>query len=263
MSGGLVYQTYSGGNRLLDRLPEPERDALLPSLQVVGVEVGHRATNVNERFAQLIFPIDAIFSVCAEFGDGSTAEVGTVGREAFLPCEALGSAPAAYRSATCQVAGRVATLPCNALDTAWESGRELGMLLLRNTTARLFAAEQLTACNLAHSVVERCARWLLATRDRTGRDEFALTHESLSLMIGVRRPTVSEAAGLLQRQGTIRYSRGRMTIVDPAKLLRSSCDCYGMTNVAFDGALDSNGIVTKRTVPPERSAAPAGSTGSV
>jgi CRP-like cAMP-binding protein len=112
----------------------------------------------------------------------------------------------------------------------------LAPLLLRYTHTFLVQAAQAGACNQLHSVQQRCARWLLMCNERVGRDEFALTQEFLCQMLSVRRATVSEVASALQAAGLIRYTRGRMTIVDRAGLEAVSCECYQVIRAEYDRA---------------------------
>jgi CRP-like cAMP-binding protein len=92
---------------------------------------------------------------------------------------------------------------------------------------------QNVACNRLHTTEERCARWLLQTRDRVGADEFTLTQEFLAQMLGVRRGTVSLTAGVLQQAGVIRYTRGRITVLDPEALHEVACDCYDIVQAGY------------------------------
>jgi CRP-like cAMP-binding protein len=107
-------------------------------------------------------------------------------------------------------------------------------LLHRYTQAMMTFIGQNVACNRLHSADERTARWLAHTHDRVNADSFPITQEFLALMLGVRRATVSVSARILQRAGLIRYSRGRMTIVDREGLHAAACDCYGVIRRAFD-----------------------------
>jgi CRP-like cAMP-binding protein len=107
--------------------------------------------------------------------------------------------------------------------------------MLRYTQAFIQQIAQHAACTRLHSIVERCASWLLMTRARMRADEFALTHESLAQMLGVRRATVTTAAGALQHSGLIRYRRGRIMIVNQKKLERASCGCYCVLRREYKG----------------------------
>jgi CRP-like cAMP-binding protein len=235
--GPLVYQAYGGGNRLLDGLPEADKSALVGSLHVVSFGVRDPIAVTGEPQVHVAFPIDAVFSIVALFSSGQTAEVGTVGREGFLPLEIIAGAKGALRTTFCQVPGRGAVMHRSVFEQAFAERRAFALQVQRNASARLFVSEQLTACNLSHSVVQRCARWLLMTMDRVARPDFLLTHEFLAMMLGVRRAGVTEAAGQLQRAGAIRYRRGNITVLDPALLRAASCECYDATNAVQEAAL--------------------------
>jgi CRP-like cAMP-binding protein len=107
-------------------------------------------------------------------------------------------------------------------------------LFLRYAQVLLEQTAQSVACNRKHEMDERCARWLLATRDRVGADGFQLTHDFLAAMLGVRRASVTLAAGMLQQAGLIRYSRGRVTVLDSERLEEASCECYGVVRAQHE-----------------------------
>jgi CRP-like cAMP-binding protein len=107
----------------------------------------------------------------------------------------------------------------------------------RNVRAALFSAQQFAACNVKHSILQRCARWLSMTEDRVGSADFNLTHEFLAIMLGVRRASVSEAADALQTMGAITYRRGSVRIVDQGLLNATACECYEACKLAFAASL--------------------------
>jgi CRP-like cAMP-binding protein len=110
-------------------------------------------------------------------------------------------------------------------------------LMRHNVRATLFSAQQFAACNVKRSVLQRCARWLAMTADRVGSEQFTLTHDFLSIMLGVRRAGVSEAADALHRMGAIEYRRGVVTVLDSALLQDTACECYHLCKNAFDASL--------------------------
>ena len=230
-------RAYDGGNRLIDDLPRDELLRISADLATVTLSAREAVTVADEPFAFLYFPIDAILSIVALFSNGETSEVGTVGREGFAPAEALTGARAAFRSTFCQIAGRAARMHRETFEREIGSLPRFAALLQRNVAARLFTAEQLTACNITHTLGERCARWLLTTSDRVGRAEFPLTHEVLATMLGVRRAGVTEAAGRLQDVGAIRYRRGSIAILDRELLIAHGCECYRSIAASFEAAL--------------------------
>jgi CRP-like cAMP-binding protein len=117
------------------------------------------------------------------------------------------------------------------------AGGAFTSVVQRYTQAFVTQLGQQVACNGLHSVEERCARWLLLTNDRVGADEFPLTQEFLSQMLGVRRPSVTVVAGILQQAGFIRFRRGRVTILDRQGLESAACGCYRVLREVFDRLL--------------------------
>jgi hypothetical protein len=237
-------ESYQGGNRVLDRLPERELAVLAPALAVMAVRLREAAWTAGEPFAHMIFPIDAVYSVLVDFGDGRTAEVGTVGNEGLLPIALTAGVLLSHRTAICQLAGRAARISRSEFNDALAVLPELAKLVRRNMYSRVFIAEQHIGCNVTHGIVERCARWLLSTSDRVGRADFKLTHEFLAMMLGVRRPAVTEAAGYLQRIGAISYRRGHILVTDADRLRGAACECYETDRLGMAAALDGYELVT-------------------
>jgi CRP-like cAMP-binding protein len=135
-------------------------------------------------------------------------------------------APTTHSQALGQVAGAAARVDAARFRDWLGEADGASALLLRYAQALLEQTAQSVACNRKHAMEERCARWLLATRDRVGADQFALTHEFLAAMLGVRRASVTVAAGMLQEAGLIRYRRGRVTVLDAERLGEASCECH-------------------------------------
>jgi CRP-like cAMP-binding protein len=230
-------KTYEGGNRLLDALSRSEIQALKTQIDVVSLASHEVTEEPGHLYDYVDFPIDAVYSIIATLADGDACEVGTVGREGFVAAEAALGQTRARRTTVCQVAGHTARMRTGAFETALSRSDELVRLTKRNVGARLFASEQFTVCNLMHPVAERCARWLMMTRDRVGRDNFNLTQDFLATMLGVRRAGVTQAAKSLKDAGAIDYHRGNVSIHDPEKLTAAACECYLTTRDAFEDAL--------------------------
>ncbi|HEX3465219.1 MAG TPA: Crp/Fnr family transcriptional regulator [Candidatus Elarobacter sp.] len=228
---------YQGGNRLLDALPSSERDALLRDARIEHLVRRQPLLAPGSLPGDVSFPISALVSIVVVFENGETNEVGVVGREGFVPVEHALGVQAVQRTAFCQVAGETVHVGVAAFRAAIEQRGELFGLVQRSIGARLFAAEQLVGCNITHSLRERCARWLLMTRDRVGENEFPLTHDFLAMMLGVRRASVTEIAGELQEEGAIKYQRGLVTITDEAKLAQRACECYAAITTEFERVL--------------------------
>ena len=236
-----MLQAYEGGNRLLDALPRAEIFGLIGELEVVMMPARASIQEPDASFRSVDFPIDAVYSVIAALSNGDACEVGTVGREGFIAAEAVLGVSVARRTVVCQVPGRIARMRTDAFARILPDSPELARLAQRNVAARLFAAEQYTTCNLMHTVVARCARWLLMTRDRVGRDQFPLTQDYLATMLGVRRAGVTQAATSLRSIGALEYHRGNVSIISAPLLERAACECYQATRDAFENALLATG----------------------
>lgn len=226
------------GNRLLDALPQETQDRIASSLYAVSIGgERHVIDKAGGIFTVVRFPVDAIFAIVATMRNTDTLEVANVGCEGFVEADAALQSPFARRESHCLVSGHVICMPLPHFTTEVDRSEAFGYLVRQSVSARLYATEQFSLCNMKHKISARLARWLLMAKDRTGRDVFNLTHESLSLMLGVRRAGVSEAAGQLSKAGAIKYVRGKITILNPARLRKSACECYEVTTRVFEDAL--------------------------
>ncbi len=220
-------------NLILGGLPEQEYARLAPLLEPVHLR---RKDALYERGTPIQYvhlPVDSVLSILSP-GDGEAAvEVASVG------CEGVSGLPAFLGGAVsphdnlCQIAGTAVRLATPDLQAFLSTDGSLHDLLHRYTQAMMVQLSQNVACNRLHTTEERCARWLLQTRDRVGADEFDLTQEFLAQMLGVRRGTVSLTAGVLQQAGVIRCTRGRITVVDAEALHDAACGCYDLVQAEF------------------------------
>ena len=229
---------YPKGNRLLDALPAEEFERLRPHLKTVTLEIKDYLYEPGSPIEQVYFPIDCVTSTMATMQDGRMVEVGTIGKEGMDGLPVFLGAQTAPLASLCQVPGDAARMTADAFRSEVGPGDRLHDLLRRFTEATLMFAAQSNACNRLHSIEQRCGRWMLHTHDRVGNDEFYLTHEFLSQMLGVRRASVSEVASAFQREGVISYSRGRLRICDRSGLETITCECYGVITMEFDRLLD-------------------------
>jgi CRP-like cAMP-binding protein len=242
---------YDSGNRLLDALPLEERNDLLGQLDVVTLKSGEVTHTPGESYDWVLFPVDAVLSVVTTLAQGETCEIGTVGNEGISGVEVAFGAPV-LRTTMCQVPGRAARIRTPEFLEAIERNPGLDALVRSAEKARMFFVEQMVVCNTIHTLEKRFARWLLLMDDRANRDEYPITHDFLSIMLGVRRPTVTEAAMHMQDAGAIAYVRGRVRIVDRPLLESRSCECYAATTEVFDAAIGTWG----RILPHRRSVRP-------
>jgi DNA-binding transcriptional ArsR family regulator len=228
--------TYAGGNRVLDALPPVDRAKIERHIRVVRFRSGDIAQQPEGANTFIDVPIDAVLSIVTTMLDGTTCEVGTIGNEGASGVEVAFGATL-LRTTICQVEGDVARLDRVHFLAAIDANRQFERLIGRVAQAQRFFVEQQCACNAVHSVDERCARWIMMIHQRVRRAEFSVTHEFLSVMLGVRRATVSRAAMKLQDAGIITYRRGSVKVLSVRKLASACCECYEVTRNVFDSAL--------------------------
>jgi CRP-like cAMP-binding protein len=160
--------------------------------------------------------------------DGRTAEAGIVGREGFTGMLATVGLNRSSLQAVVQITGDGFRVGAGALQNTLESAPHLQLMLSRYAAIRGMQVAQTAACNRLHDVGQRLARWLLMTQDRLDSGSLPITHDFLATMLGTDRPTVSMAAGVLQRKKLITYTRGSVRIVNRTKLEDSACECYAV-----------------------------------
>jgi CRP-like cAMP-binding protein len=226
-------------SKLLSLLPPSEYAGLAARLVPVSLETKRVLFEPGEAISHVYFPIDAMISLVAVFDDGTAIEIATIGNEGLAGLPAFLETGSLPFQGICQVGGDALRIRADDLKDFFGEGARLPSLLQRYTQALLVQIGQSSACNRIHSMEERCARWLLQTHDRVGDDEFNLTHEFLAEMLGVRRASVSVAAGELQRTGLIQYNRGRVTIQNRPGLEAAACECYVVITREYERLLGS------------------------
>jgi CRP-like cAMP-binding protein len=215
-----------GRNRLLAALPRREQDRLLPHLEPVALSFEETLYEPDELIRHVYFPTSGMISLLLALADDSVAEVGRVGNEGVVGLPVFLGVRTSHTRAFVQVPGEALRIKAQVFHQQARQGGPLSSLLLRYTQALLRHSEQLTACNSRHPIEQRLCRWLLITHDRVQADQFEVTQEFLSQMLGVHRQSVTVAASSLQKAGLIRYSRGRLAILDRRGLEAASCGCY-------------------------------------
>jgi CRP-like cAMP-binding protein len=192
----------------------------------------------DEPIGYMYFVETGVVSIVRDLEDGGTIETGTIGREGVIGLPAFLGITTATGRAFCQIPGTATRIPIGRMIEERQRNSRLAELVLRSANAFMSMLAQTAACNRAHPVDERMARWLLMTHDRVEGDDFPLTQEFLAQMLGVRRPSVNTAGLSLQNAGLIRYSRGKITILDRKALEASSCECYFVITREFERALN-------------------------
>jgi CRP-like cAMP-binding protein len=213
-------------NKLLASLPRAALDRLGTHLVRVPLPFKKVLYGRNEVIANAYFVESGVVSMVNEPNPGHIVEFATVGPEGVVGLPLLLGDTTTPSTAVVQIPGEGYLLPGNLFRETLDAFPQFRTLLMRYTLALFTQIAQSASCNRLHEVQERCARWLLQTHDRVDKDEFPLTQEFLAQMLGVHRPTVSVAAGMLQKAGLISYSRGAITILDRKGLEEASCSCY-------------------------------------
>ena len=176
----------------------------------------------------MLFPIGSVVSVVTEMVDGSSVEVGFIGREGFTGLADRPRQLVGPHRALVQVPDGALSISADDFRACLDELPELRRHIYRYAEMSLIALSQYAGCNRLHPINERCARWLLMAHDRVPGDTIFLTHDFLSQMLGVRRPGVSLAAMTLQRAGFIEYTNGRIMVRNRAGLETASCECYAV-----------------------------------
>ena len=182
------------------------------------------------------FPNRGLISLVVMMKDGKSAEAGIVGKEGFTGTPAIVGLSRSPLQAVVQISGDGSRLEVGALKKTLESAPHLQSLLSRYAVVQGMQVAQTAACNRLHDIKQRLARWLLMTQDRMDSELLPITHDFLATMLGTDRPSVTVAAGILQREQLIEYSRGAVKILNRNKLEEYACECYGITQ-QYNGAL--------------------------
>lgn len=226
----------SDKNLILKQLPEDVYARLLPDLEPVELALGQVIYRAEDEITHIYFLCESLVSLVAATTQGQSAEIGIIGYEGLVGMEALMGSSATLNQCIVQHPDGALRIKVNNLKAEFVRGGRLLDRFLTFTRLLNFQIGQTSLCNRFHTVEERLSRWLLICRDRTRTDNLQLTQEFLSLMLGVNRATVTISAIALQSANFIRYTRGRITIIDAVGLEDFSCECYGTIKKEYDRA---------------------------
>ena len=214
-------------NMLLLSLSADERKRLEPHLLPVVLRQNQTLADAEEPVETVYFLEEGICSVVANLEDGSSVEVGIIGRDSFVGLPAVLGTGSSVNRSFMQIGGSGYSIKAKALQQHFlEDSGELHQLMLRGIQGMLVQTAQTAACNRVHELEERLSRWLLMCHERTQNDFLPITHEFLATMLGTRRSTVTVAAGMLHKSGLIEYARGHVRIINRAGLEDVACECY-------------------------------------
>ncbi len=225
-----VIATYR--NTVLQHL-DPESIERL-ALQPVVLEVGHEMEFSGNAIGHIFFIEEGIGSMTVTLKDGSQVEAGVFGYESVVGVSALMGVRRSLNRVYMQLGGHGYMSPVEAARKEFRRGEKFQDLALRYVQAQLTQSAQSAACNAKHDVEQRLARWLLNCADRANRPDFLMSQEYLSEMLGISRPSVSIAAGLLKQRGLIDYARGAIRVLDAKRLEETACECYQVVKAHLD-----------------------------
>jgi CRP-like cAMP-binding protein len=226
--------TTPTGNWILDALPMQETDRFLSLSERVPLRPKDLLHRAGQRIERVYFPVSGVVSLMSPTTEDGWVETATVGWEGMVGMAVfLGGNAVGNGQACAQLAGEAITMSSDRFRAFVDSGGKLREVLLAYAQALLAQISQSVACNGVHPLLLRCARRLLETHDRVLGDEFELTQESLADILGVHRPTVTVAARTLQEAGLIRYTRGRIAVIDRSGLEAVACECYRLSQEEY------------------------------
>lgn len=220
-------------NLFLAALPERDRSAILDAARRVELPSRYSFYAPGEMPHAIFFLNSGMASELVRMSDGRTMDGSPTGRYGFVGVPALVDAATSFHHCVMQVPGEGLRVPIAVVLELYASSEEFRSVAGRFVHARFAQAIQSAACNLLHKMKQRMARWLLATRMHTGSEEFQISQEYLSEMIGANRSTVTQCLGTLEREGLIRLDRGTIRIAQCEALREASCECYGVVEQAF------------------------------
>jgi CRP-like cAMP-binding protein len=229
-----IQTRFSTKNHILNALPDEDYERLHPHLEPVKLTLGQVIYHPDEPIKYVYFPDNVMCSVIATTADGQCAEIGVIGREGVVGVDVLMGVDSTSNECMIQLADGALRIKTRIIRKEFKQNGALHDILLCYMHALMMQISQTALCNRLHSVEQRLSRWLLMCHDRSASDELTLTQEFLSIMLGVNRPTVTNAALFLQGGGFIKYTRGKLTITDREGLEDFACDCYDMVKPEYD-----------------------------
>ena len=224
-------------NHLLDALPAADYARLLPHLELVPMPLGWAVYEAGGQMRYLYFPTTSIVSLLYVLENGASAEIAVTGNEGLVGISLFMGGESTPSRAVVQSKGNGYRLRASVLKTEFALGGPLQYLALRYTQALITQMAQTAVCNRHHTLDQQLCRWLLLSLDRLSGNELLMTQELISNMLGVRREGVTAAAGKLQADGLVKYSRGHIVVLDRPKLEKRVCECYAGVKKDFDRLL--------------------------
>jgi CRP-like cAMP-binding protein len=222
----LPTSSLSTRNQILRSVSPYTLHGMLRYLEPVTLPVGYQLYRAFEPIPYVFFPDSAMGSIVANSESGHCTEVGMVGYESGCGLEVIMGADSSPHDVAIQIAGTGHKMATAAIREEFSKCSDFQASLLTSVNNLMVQISQTTLCNRLHSVEQRLSRWLLMCQDRSATEELCLTHEFLATRLGATRVSITQAAGQLQQDGQITYSRGKISIIDRQALANISCECY-------------------------------------
>jgi CRP-like cAMP-binding protein len=226
-------------NHLLAALPDAEFGRITPHLELVPLQLGNMLYEPGGQLQHAYFPTTAVVSLHYVMETGASAEAAGVGNEGVVGISLFMGGSTTPSSAVVQIAGDAYRLEARLLNQEFKRAGVMQHVLLRYTQALITQMSQTAVCNRHHSVEQQLCRWLLSTLDRVPAREFVVTQEQIAGTLGVRRESVTDAAGKLQNAGVIRYRRGHIAVLERSGLATRACECYFVVAKEMDRLLSA------------------------
>lgn len=237
MSNLVGIVPMSDRNHLIAALPEEVKRRLVPNLELVKLPLGKVLYESGATLHHVYFPIDCIISLLYVMENGASAEISVIGNEGILGAAVfLGGGSTCSRSVV-QSAGYSYRIEAKSFKAEFSRHSEMLLLLMRYTQALLTQVAQTAVCNRHHCIDQQLCRWILLSLDRLPTNNLIMTQELIANMLGVRRESVTEAAGKLQSLGVISYHRGHIKVLDRPSMEKLSCECYAVVKKETDRLL--------------------------
>jgi CRP-like cAMP-binding protein len=224
-------------NHILGALPAEDLARLQADLELIPMPLGWAVYESGGRMSYLYFPTTSIVSLLYVMEGGASAEIAVTGNEGLVGFSLFMGGESTPSRAIVQSGGNGYRLKANALKREFSTGGHLQHLALRYTQALITQMAQTAVCNRHHSLDQQLCRWLLLSLDRLPGSELLMTQELIANMLGVRREGVTDAAGKLQKDGVIHYTRGHISVLSRAKLEARVCECYAVVKREYDRLL--------------------------
>lgn len=224
-------------NHLLQTLPDEDFERIKPQLESVSLKLGKVLYEAGDKMSHIYFPTTAIISLLYIMENGGTSEIGIAGNNGLIGMALFMGGETTSSRAVVQSAGDAVRMKSEDLRKEFKRGGMFQDILLLYTQSMMTQISQTAVCNRLHTIHQQLCRWLLINHDMLPANKLVMTHDLIANMLGVRREGVTQAAGYLQANGYIKYSRGTVNIIDREGLEDICCECYQVVSTEYDRLL--------------------------